>query len=105
MPAGLEGRRPTGLAAALARDCLAPENPPHIVSRDPLRVLGAAAAAAVGAGQGAAGWDHAMVFMVGGGSLAERRDVEAAVARGCGVPVIYGCTDLVSPPAFLAQLR
>jgi hypothetical protein len=27
------------------------------------------------------------------------------VAGACGLPVVYGCTDLVSPSRFLAQLR
>lgn len=90
------------MAAALARDCLAPDLPPGFVSKDPARPAGARPPRE---GGGEPEWDHAMVFVVGGGSLAERADVERTVAAGCGLPVAYGCTDLVSPPAFLAQLR
>jgi hypothetical protein len=105
MSAGLAGPRPLGLAAALARDCLAPDLPQGFITRDPTRPAAAGARGGGGAAGAEAEWDHAMVFMVGGGSLAERADVERAVAGGCGMPVAYGCTDLVSPPAFLAQLR
>ena len=123
----LEGHTSKGLAAAITRDYLSRTPPATVISRDPFAadagggpgpagLMRAAPAAGAGSsarpsGPGSGGeddadadWDHALVFMVGGGSLAERDDVVQTIGRGCDLPVVYGCTDLPSPRAFLRQL-
>lgn len=68
--------------------------------------LRATEAVSVGAGAGVApSFSSAVVFMIGGGNYKEYHNLQD-YAKGCKPPVniTYGCTELVRPEAFMAQL-
>ena len=48
---------------------------------------------------------EAIVFMIGGGNYNEMQNLQAYSKAQEHRNVIYGCTELLSPEAFLAQLR
>jgi hypothetical protein len=49
-------------------------------------------------------FDESVLFVIGGGNYTEYHNV-VAQATTQGRRVIYGCSELVTPDAFLAQLR